>query len=373
MVNVSDFIRRAAQRSGFKREFFLEKNMPTQPSNVVAIPFYGNLWSAYIFSVFILKPYVEANKDKYFVLCSWSGMREMFPCVQEYWVLEDEHATKTLATEANTFYNASNLAAEITRGLSESMNIVSSRDIREFYENGFTRKYREMFGGAKRFLPEIPSVSRGMSDFKLQLDRKSGVKIVVYPSVKMRSWQMGKVVQMPVAKEFWTALIQRLIDEGYVPVVCKDWFTYDMSAEFTDRCVYLPFRGIGDVLSALRHVGRVLDIHSGFSRMASLARCPYLSVTERQIYIDGKDCEIDDLGPEMVRQYIFSFSTMLMGGSVDDWNTSLLDCLMARLKNMEFGALPSPNESYESVSFDRVRERKARRMGSVFLKISKER
>lgn len=376
MIDVADYIRRAASRSGFKREFFLEKNMPTQPSNVVAVPFYGDLRSAHILSAFLLKPYMEVFKDKYIVLCSWPGMQGLFPYVHEYWSIEDESVTKTLATEANNLYNGSNLAAEITRGLSEALNIMTVRDLRTFYDRGFTQKYWDTFGEVKRFLPEVPSASKMTTEFKAQMERKQGQKIVVYPATKMRSWQQGKTVYVPILKEFWTALIERLIEEGYAPVVYQNWFTYDMSRDFVEKCIYLVPKSISDVLAAFRYVGCVLDVHSGISRMAVAARCPYVSVMERQSFVEDKDYELDDLCADgLPKQYIFSFSTMLMTGGPSEWKLSLLDNIVARLKDftpsLKDGKLPSTNESYEAVSFDRVRERKARRMGVTFINSSK--
>lgn len=376
MIDVADYIRRAASRSGFKREFFLEKNMPTQPSNVIAIPFYGDLRSACVLSTFLLKPYMESFKDKYIVLCSWPGMQGLFPYVHEYWSIEDESVTKTLATEANNLYNGSNLAAEITRGLSESLNILTVRDLRTFYEKGFTQKYWDTFGEVKRFLPEVPSASKMTTEFKTQMERRQGQKIVVYPATKMRSWQQGKTVYLPVLKEFWTALIERLIEEGYVPVVYQNWFTYDMSRDFVEKCIYLVPKSISDVLAAFRYVGCVLDVHTGISRLAIAARCPYVSVMERQSFVEDKDYELDDLCADgLPKQYIFSFSTMLMTGGPSEWKLSVLDNIVARLKDftpsLKDGKLPSTNESYEAVSFDRVRERKARRMGVTFINSSK--
>ena len=53
---VGDFIARASERLGMKREFFAEKNMPTLTSNIAVIPFFGDLRSSYILSTFLLRP-----------------------------------------------------------------------------------------------------------------------------------------------------------------------------------------------------------------------------------------------------------------------------------------------------------------------------
>ena len=375
-MDVSDYIRRAAKRAGYKREFFLEKNMPTHPSNVVAIPFYGDLRSTFILSSLILKNYRELNKDKYMILCSWPGMRNLFPYVDEYWSIEDESVTKAIAMETNSFYNGSSLAAELTKSLVEVMNIIDEKDIKILYENGFTKKYWERFNKITRYLPEVSSSSMISADFRNQMERNRGQKIVVYPAMRLRSRQQGRTVSLLVQKDFWVALIDRLIMEGYMPVVYQNNFTYDMSREFTDRCIYLVAKNIADVLAGLRYVGCVLDIHSDISRIAIAARCPFVSVIERQIYIEDKEYEIDDLCCDFLpKQYIFGFATHLITGGPNDWKLSIIDNIMARLKkfvpSLKGASLPSTNESFVEVSHERVREYKAKRMGVTFINSSK--
>lgn len=376
MSEVADYIKRAATRCGFKREYYLEKNIPTQPSNVVALPFYGDLRSTFIFSSLILRRFKETNKDKYLVLCSWPGMQGLFPYVDEFWSIEDESVTKGLATEANNFYNTANLATEITRGLAEVLNVVTMRDLKDLYDNGFTQKYWQTYNDIRRFLPEIPSTSKITQEFRSQIERRPGQKLIVYPSAKMRSWQNGKTVSLPVSKSFWAALLDRLIGDGYVPVVYQNQFTYDMSRDFAEKCVYLAPKSFTDALTAFRYVGCVLDVHSGISRMAIAARCPFVAATERKIFVGDKDYEVDDLCCNGVpRQYMFSFSTMLMTGGPDDWKISILDNISAKLNSFQdqlSGAeLPSTRESYESVSYDNVRQMKAKRLGVNFIKSSK--
>jgi len=157
-------------------------------------------------------------------------------------------------------------------------------------------------------------------------------------------------------------------------VVYQNWFTYDMSREFTDRCVYLVPRNVSDVLAAMRHVGLVLDIHSGISRLAIAARTPFVAVDERLRFIESGDYEVDDLCCEMPRKYIFSFSTMLMSGGPSEWKDSLLDNISVTLKSFnptDGGNWGATNETYQSVSYDKVRDRKAKRRGVTFISSSK--
>jgi len=375
MNTVSEYIKRAAKRTGFKREFFIEKNMPTEPSNVYALPFFGNIRSTFILSSLLLKNFKEANPEKYLILCCWPGMQQLFPYVDEYWTIDDESLIKCLATNANNLYNDSSTCTEITKSLSEVLNIITTKDLSQYYDKGFTKKYWDDFGDIKRFLPDVPSVNI-IKDFNVQLENREGIKIIIYPATRMSSWQKGTTEQLPVQKEFWTALINQLIKNGYIPVIYQNWFTYDMSKEFEDRCLYLVPKNISELMSALREIGILIDIHTGISRLAIAARCPYLAATERQIYIGEKDYEIDDLCAEnLPKQYIFSFSTQLMVGTPEEWEISILGNIITRLKEFETQIkkenLPSTSGSYDSVSYINVRKRKLKRLGSYFIRSSK--
>jgi hypothetical protein len=374
MTQVNEFIKRAAVRSGFRREFFMEKNVPTALSNLMVVPFYGDMRSTFNLSSLLLKQYKEKNKDLYVIMCSWPGFHDLFPYVDEYWTLDEESSAKTLALEANNLYNTSGLASEINRGLLEVSNILSSNELRAWHNEGFTRKYWEDFKEVKRYLPEVPSSSKLSPQFISEMERKPGKKIVVFPVTKMATWHRGQTVYMPVLRSFWDALIEMLLAEGYMPVVYQNWYTYDMSREFTDRCVYLVPRNVSDTLAAMRHVGLVLDVHSGISRLAIAARTPFIAVDERLRFLESGDYEVDDLCCQTPRKYIFSFSTMLMTGGPSEWKDSLLDNILVTLK--EFNPTDSGNwgathESYDSVSYDKVRERKAKRRGVTFISSSK--
>ncbi len=378
MSNVADFLTRAANRTGFKREFYLEKNMPTDPSDVLMIPFFGDLKSTFILSSLILKSYKEANSDKYIVLCSWPGFQCLFPYVDEYWTIEDESTIKRLAVTSDNLYNTSNTSAEITRSLIEVANVLTVKDLNHLYDNGFTKEYWKNFSEVKRFLPDVPSANVMSNDMKIQMTNRNGKKIIVFPSARMKSWQNGKTIQLPVSKDFWIKLIECLLHEGYVPVVYQNQFTYDMSGDFLEQCIYLVNKTMSDVLAVFRHVGCVLDVHSGISRLAIAARCPFLSIIERRIFIQDRDYEVDDLCTEdLPRQYVFSFATQLMVGGYEEWEVSVIRNIVTRLREfmptIDLDSLPSTVSSYKSVSYDSVRQRKANRIGAAFIKTSKNR
>jgi len=374
-MSVVDFIKRAAERTKFHRDAFVEQNIPNVASNIQAVCFYGNMESTLAMSSLILKPYTDVHKDKYFIMCSWPGYRGLFPYVDEYWSIPENSVAEKLALEANNFYNGASLATEISRSLLECFDVVTGKDFKEFYNHGFTAKYWDTFGEVKRYLPGIPSETYISDGFRQQLARKSGRKIIIYPSRKMWSWQRGRAVELPVSQDFWIALCERLLGDGYTPVVWQNWFTYDLSKHFVDRCVYLVPQQIYDVLAAMNYIGLVLDVHGDASKFAMLSRTPYLSVVERQIFVGGKRYEWDDvICPDLPRQYIFSFSTMLMVGDASDWETSILNNIMKKLddfRNVNWSE-GSTLESYDTVDLENIREWKSKKLGVHFIRSARE-
>jgi hypothetical protein len=368
------FLKRAADRTGFSREFFMEKNIPTVSSNIVVFPFFGDIRSTFVLSSFLLRRYKELRSTKYMILCSWPGMQALFPYVDEYWSVKDVSSTNSLAFSANNFYNASDVYTTYKRNLIEHFeNVITYDELKVYYDNGFTPKFWETFKEVKRYLPDVPSSSRLSGDFKNELTRKSGTKVMVFPAQHLRSWQRGQTDYLRVEKDFWVKLIERLLAEGLIPVVYQNYSTYDMSPEFTDRCIYIVPKDVSQVLAAMRAVGCVIDIHSGISRLAIAARCPFVAADERIRFDSHKDYEIDDLCCGSIpRQYVFHFSTMLMTGTPTDWNTSLIDNIIVRLNKflptLDREQWMSTTESYEAVSYDMVRERKAKKLGVRFLK-----
>jgi hypothetical protein len=376
MSDTSDFLKRVSKRTGFKREFYIEKNIPTEPSNILAIPFFGDFESLFVLSSLILKPFKEKNYDKYIILCSWPGMQALFPCVDEYWTIDDPSLLSNLSLGSNGFFNNSNISAELTKSLAEVLNIFTSRDIQKIYNKGFTSVFWQDFKEIKRFFPEINSFSSLQEGIKRQFLKNEGKKIVIYPSLKMNSWQRGVSVSLPIIKDFWIYLVEKLIKNNFDVVVYQNYFTHDVSKEFADRCVYLNFNEISKILSCIREAGLLLDIHSGISRFAMAARCPYLAVVERQLFVYNKVYEVDDLcAKDLQKKYIFSFASQTTTCSKEEWDVTVLDNVFNKLNSflpeIDYSKIPSTASSYDIVSHDNIRNIVSKRLGTHFIKTSK--
>jgi hypothetical protein len=372
-MDMLDIVKKGAEKSGFSRDSYIDANIPTLLSNILVLPFFGDIRSTCIASSVILRRYKELRTNKYLILCSWPGNRALFPYVDEYWSPKDQSAVQDLAANVMGFYNNSDILVNYNRFINNFFeHIIHWEDLSLFYENGFGSKYWDNFKDVKIFLPNVPSSTTLTEDFRIEMGKRSERKIVVFPSKKIDSWQEGRLHRLMTHRDFWLTLVSRLIQEGFAPVVYQNAFTYDLSTDFADKCIWLTCKDIGQVLSALRWADCVLDVHSGVSRLAVASRTPCLIVDERKRYVETKNYELDDITNLSARQYLFSFSTMLMGGDDLVWNTSLIDGIVSRLNKwlptIDRTAFGSPTESYQVADYDKVRRHRVKRLGIHFIK-----
>jgi len=374
MNSISEFIKRSAEQCGFERNDYVEKNMPTSFNNIVVVPFFGDIKSTFVMSSFLMNQYKKLKSDKYLIICSWPGHKDLYPYADEFWHPKDLSSITNLTVHAEHMKNTSDLASQYQRNLiTRFENVILKDDLQKYFNNGFQPEYFNQFKDIKRYFPSIPSASKINSVFMNDLTKHSGQKVVIFPSTRIRSWQKGKNSLVPPLKDFWIYLTQRLLDAGITPVIYQNNFTYDLSRDFADKCVYLVSKDILEVLSCMRQVGCVLDMHNAVSRLAIAARCPFVCVDERIRFIEEKEYEIDDLCCQKIpKQYIFSFSSFLITGDKSYWGDSIIDNVIVRLQNflptLDRDEWPSTSESEETVSYNSVRERKVKRLGTKFIR-----
>lgn len=348
-MEVNDFLQKAADKSGFIRERFNPNNIPTNPENVCILPFFGDLRSLCILATLILKRYRQEEKgSKYFIICSYPGFQGFFPYVDEYWGLTDGQKKY-----GNGFLNEQ--AADIYRNLNTYFfeDFIQIEDVIKYYNNGFTEQFWKKYKVIEKYLPVIPSSAVLNKDFNRDLLNRGGLKCFVYP--------MGST------KEFWLKLIDHLLKNKILPVVYKGFLSHDVSTEFMQSCIYNTERDFLKVLSAMRATGCVLDVLNSTSRLAIMARCPYLAVDYRSRYYSVKEYEIDDiLAVKLPRKYIFAFPTSDTGFYTFDNIVNNLNNLIPTIDRAE---LPTSGEICEEVSYSQIREIHHKKLGIQFLKI----
>lgn len=381
MKDIAGLIAKAAEKTGFQRDFFNVDNIPTDAANITIAPFFGDIRSFFILSSLLLHRYKEQDRpSKYLIVCGWPGFSCLFPYVDEYWSIQSDAHIKKIYPAVNSFSNKSELISQYFRNLNQYFfeDVVAlDTQFVTYYDKGITDAFWQKYKQVKRFLPTVPSSAILSKDFNREFMEKGGYKVFLYPSVYINNWHNNHCRLIQAPREFWVALIQRLLKEGFLPVICKSFGTYDLSAEFSRSCIYFSDYDMSKVLTVMRMTGCVLDLFSGISRLALAARTPFIYVDERARYVGLKEYEIDDLcGISIPKKYIFSFSTIIDGGTGASWDFDIFNSIIIRLQDflptVDKEKLPSTGQSLDNVPYDQVRNKKLKRIGTRLLKMPKD-
>jgi len=367
VTNVATFLGRAAEKTGYVRERFVDGNVPTVHDNVAVMMFYGDMRGEFILSSLLFDKIKELHPSKYIVLCSYPGRASLYPNVDEYWGLQDEVAVKDLLDSA---IGLNNETLSLERNLHRYFpNFIDLSDYDKFYKDGFTKEYFDKFKWVTYSLPTIPS---SKVEFNRALSQKPGFKVLIYPSRVHHVWSKGQELVVKSNIEFWHTLCNRLIDSGFLPVVYQDYGTYDLSRVMESRCVYVTEKKMIDVMGAMRTTGCVLDVYSGISWMSAMARTPFLTCVDRKLHNCVKWWEIDCLcNNNLPHRYIFGFPTIIERGfwvELADTISSKLSEFIPELNRDEW---PSTSEQSVIVPYSLVQKRKTKKIGARFIKVQK--
>lgn len=363
------FIHRVAERTGSVRVRYEDDKVPDDPSRVVAIPFFGDMRSAFILATYLAHRIKERQPRSYLVVCSWPGLETLFPYADEFWTVRDRGSLPGMADAAIGFFNRGDKANSVTRLFNQNADrVVDAVELSSYYENGFRSKFWDEFSGVVRHLPPIPPLNTLSKTFRTDLDQKKGRKVVIYPARYAHVWDRGQLFRIPVPIDFWTSLVEALIGRDIMPVSFQDNFTYDISPRFATRCMYLVEPHVTANMAGMRAAGCVLDVHSGVSRLAIGASCPFLFSDERQRFAGEREYEIDDLTCETLpRRYIFSRG-LYTQANPEMVVVDLVGHLDGFLGWLEGRQAPELRSGYEDVSFDRVRRMRERKSGVHFIR-----
>jgi hypothetical protein len=368
--SVAAFIKRAAQQTGFDRERYVESKIPEDFSKVVVVYFFGDFRSEMILSSLILHRYIKkCLPGKYVILCSWPGHAGLFPYVDEFWSLGDQMLLQDLQTKAVRFENRHKSHETVVKNLRKFFDVQSWEEMDGYYQDGLTKQFFDHFDVPVRFLPEIPSPKM---EFVKEVSRRNAKTVFVHPQRTMRSW--NKIdIDFVIDVKFWKMLVEKLLQAGLVLIVYQNYSTYDLSSEFGDRCMYVTDNNVLSIMSQMRLSSCVLDVFSGISRLAVMARCPFVVVDERNRYVASREGEINDLCLEksMHYRYILSFSTILQHGNYTEFVNHIAKVIDGFCGAQSSKELPTPSESYEEVPYSVVRKHRAKKMGIRFIKVER--
>jgi hypothetical protein len=366
MENIKEFINRAADKTGFVREKYIEDNLPTSYSNINVILFFGDYKSEFVLSSLLLHKY--KNSRKYYILCGWPGHAGLFPDADEYWGIKDTSYLKQMAKTALGFRNSDSNLISYEQMLNRYFeNVIPASEFEKYYCNGLTS---EFFSSFKDIVYKLPAMPAAKLDFNKFLSKEKK-KVLIHPTPVMKCWRRGKAENFICKLRFWHDLLEALLQNNYYPIVYQNYASYDLSPNFSNSCKFIGDVKIMDMFADMRTTGCALDVFSGFSRWAIGARTPFLACTERQFHVSIKEYELDDIcASNIPHQYIFSFTTML-----DDKNKDLIDNIIVRLNDflptLDRKNWPSTSEISTIVPYSVVKEKKAKRLGTSLFKIPK--
>lgn len=371
--NIANFVARAAQQSGFERERYADNKLPQDLDKIVAILFLGDMRATSILSTLLFKPYVEkVLQGKYVIMCSYPGYGSLFPSANEYWSVSDNLLIPDLMNNAFGFRNLDKKVGTFGIQLRRHFySVITEDDFLPFYDKGLTPAYFDRFKKVERYLPAVTS---WRNDLSMSLAQKGGRCIFLSPSMTGRVWNRSEDREMLVRfpRDFWVTLVERFLSEGYTPVVHHTQGNYDLSQNFGERCFYCSDRSIVGVMGAMRATGCVLDVFSGISRLAMVARCPFMVMDDRQRYATSKEFEVNDLCIKKVPyRYMFSFPTVIESGNYAEVIDHIMNVAAKFVPQVAGIELPSASESCEEVSYDVVRQHKARKLGIRFIKVER--
>lgn len=373
MNEVVSIFTRAVEKAGLERTRYENQRVPTSAVNVCVLPFFGDLRSTALASSFILKRFREESKgSKYFIMVGWPGLESLFPYVDEYWSVRTE-LMHNLYANSKGFSNNSNPLIAVTRHLNYFFeDVIYAEEFDKFYNNGFLQMYLDKYKNFKRYFPTVASSAYLGSDLMRELGRRSGEKIVIFPFRCIETWDRNNTFLQKTTPDFWEYVVSYLSEKGYVPIVVKCPITHDLGG--AKHVVFESF-DVRAWMALMRVADCTIDFFGGVSRLAMLARSPFIALDQRSRYNQSKEYEFEDLAGwhSLPGDHIYSFPTIIINGNPSMWKDNMLDLLFEKLgvlfKSLDKNNLPSTGESYSVIPYAVVRERKVKKFGTRFLKV----
>jgi len=369
--DIATFIKRSCEQSGFERIRYDDDKVPTSFSNVSIILLYGNVRSQFIVSSLLLKPYIESRPSRYFVVCSWPDSDILFHYADEFWSCPDAEILKLMSRHARTLDNGSDTCLSLERTLHRYFEEVITYDtLKKYYDSGFTKEFFTKFKNIEYHLPFIPTLPLDLSKKFAKIGGTK--KVFIYPTRNVQSWNK-KEVNVTSSENFWLRLVETLLDVGYTPVIYHNYATYDLSTKFdASTCIHIDNKPISSVLSAMRNSDCVVDIFSGISRYALIARCPFVAMDERRRYEATREYEIDDLCAQQIpREYIFANTGLVGEAPSRIVYEGVVNKLDKMIEDLDRNHLPPTGETTQILSYNQLRNRRTRKLGTKLFKVER--
>ncbi len=360
---VNDFLLRASERSGFRREIYFDKLIPANYDKIVVIPFFGDWLGELIFSSLLYQKVVETKAhDSYVIVVTHPGHGFLYPEASEVWGVNGEDVYNEMFIGAEGLVGDTSRSKYFYQNLNKFFSSVEDlTSLSKWYNKGLTGNYLESFGKVLVDLPPVfgakPDVVRYLGDgnkvFLAASKRTSSRKV----KKADRSEKEEKVV---VSKGFYVSLAKNLMDLGLVPVFWNGPDCYDVSVDLPGIKVVTD-RTLAGGVAAARSCGFVLSTFNDLFCLGIMARVPYLLVEERKRYFGLNLFETEDILGTTTQKPYFSFVS-----SVTENNyLSAVAAISNRVGELYQVGLPeiSLTDSKKEADYGKVRRRRANKLG----------
>jgi len=374
---ISEFLSNTAARLNFKREKFVEKNIPTNFDQISVFFGLGDLRNTAAISTMILPRLRKEKKAlRYFIVFGYPNFSCLYPYADEYWSFNNDDKFESIYYDSCGVDNSSILKTIYLRHLNENFrDVIKQDDISNIYDSCLKTPFWE---NNKNIRIILPQVSSGLISFNEEIQKRFNDlgkrKILIFPSKKIQIYRKNKLVFHHVDINFWKNLIEKLLKLDIGVVCVKNNLTYDISEFFlNEKTIFnVVEQDLEKIMSLMRLTGCVLDFFSGIGRFAAIARVPYITIDERHRYFKFKEYEFEDIvGKNLPIERMFLFADLInptnnLFENVAKNIINKIDKLINGLEKVK-GLPSSPYLDYTS-NYENVRYYQTQKMGVNFIK-----
>lgn len=326
MIGSIEYLKKASQRTGYVRERYADSTANSESSVLV---FFGDERARFILSSCLLP-----SRKTDWIVCS-REKEDFFFSANEYWSgggLQHPIGFNPSSSVSQTClfdrYFANNVH---DAGEFKAVNVSDFPEVHFPAVNKFTK-----------FLPQ-------------------GKKVYVRTGRSTHLWFRGVEVRMALPEKFWETVCGKLKEAGFIPVCHRTPSDHDMSPLVTGCHHFYGLNGM-ETWGLMRACGMVADFSQNVCYTAVQARCPCVSLQDRQRYFGMGVNQLESVGE---LDNFFSFPNLVEHGQ---WG-GLIDGMVNRLKGKTWSELgPVPGGV---VRLEKIPDKKIKKSMTRLIKVKK--
>lgn len=274
MENVREFLIRASDKSGLKRDKYTEHNITENFSNIMVNVIYGNLLNEIIISSFLHREiFTKEYKNKYKIIVTLPGRSFLYPCADEVWSPKNENDFILMSKES---------PERIFQSLNKYIHDVHDIDFfSKYFKNGYTKLFSNQF--EKNI--ELPPISSLKSENMQKFSKYEGRKCFIMPFKHLNYYGHKEELEY-IDIECYKKIINSMLSYDITPIVVYNKTCYDLSPYFYDKCLFFMEERLDNIVSIARSSGFVFDLFTNNFIIAFLARVPFFSCIDRRRFVN---------------------------------------------------------------------------------------